>query len=418
MLTESTTQFSTSLEAKRWLESQTGAVLNPVHAKAKKLRDEMNLQIQALADVSKLLLDVSSKEIEKRNMKVYNRARALNKLARLFIDRLKKLAPPEPVSYDSMNLYVQETQKILIVTDIDIKNWFPRISPFFIMDRRKFLTVYEKAKQTYTDLNEYVTKEYVKTKTLEEALREINNLQGVEKHLLSIQEDKNQIKNERLPIEQEIADLEQKIVELQSTGPIDKLKLVNNEIENLSNELKNTLRHLQKPFIKMQALATSGGGGGITPDELQKINQYLDMPFDALVQEPQGYPVLREILEKLSAMIEKDTLKLKDDKARKAEQSINDFLQKNVLDSLQIRCKEMAANREHLVASSKVDEINRSIAQYQEQLVQLKARKTSVETHETVKANTYQETVDKISSLKRTVERNIYSALGKKVQIA
>ena len=46
----------------------------------------------------------------------------------------------------------------------------------------------------------------------------------------------------------------------------------------------------------MQALATGGGGGGITPDELNKINQYLDAPFDALVSEKTGYPMLREIL--------------------------------------------------------------------------------------------------------------------------
>ena len=76
-----------------------------------------------------MLFDTSSKEIEKRNMKVYNRARALNKLARLFLDRLKKLNPPEQVSYDSLNRYAQETQKVILVTEIDIKNWFPRISP-------------------------------------------------------------------------------------------------------------------------------------------------------------------------------------------------------------------------------------------------------------------------------------------------
>jgi uncharacterized ubiquitin-like protein YukD len=112
VLTEATTQFSTSLEAKRWLETQTNAVLTPVQAKAKKLRDEMDLQIQALIDVSKQLQDVSNKEIEKRNMKVYNRARALNKLAKVFLERLKKLTPPVQISYDSMNAYVQETQKL------------------------------------------------------------------------------------------------------------------------------------------------------------------------------------------------------------------------------------------------------------------------------------------------------------------
>ena len=227
MLTETTLQFSSSSEVKRWLETQTSSILTPVHAQAKKLRDDMNFQIQAVIEVSKLLFDTSSKEIEKRNMKVYNRARALNKLARLFLDRLKKLNPPEQVTYDSLSRYVQETQKVIFVTDIDIKNWFPRISPFFIMDRRKFLAVYERAKQAYTALNDYVTKEYVKTKTLEEALLQINELQNVEKQLVILKDEKEIIKNERMPIEQEIAALEEKINELKCKGPIDKLNMVN-----------------------------------------------------------------------------------------------------------------------------------------------------------------------------------------------
>jgi hypothetical protein len=417
-LTEKTIQFTSSSEVKRWLENQTSSILTPVHAQAKKLRDDMNFSIQAVIDVSKQLFDTSSKEIEKRNMKVYNRARALNKLARLFLDRLKKLNPPEQVSYDSLTRYVQETQKVILVTDIDIKNWFPRISPFFIMDRRKFLAIYERAKQAYAALNDYVTKEYVKTKTLEEALQQINELQNVEKQLVVLGDEKEAIKNERTPIEQEIAALEEKINELKCKGPIDKLNMVNCEIESLSNELKHALRHLQKPFIKMQALATGGGGGGITPDELNKINQYLERPFDALVTEKTCYPMLKEILQKLQELMAADKLKLKPDKARKAEQSMNEILHKDSLANLQIRSVEMATNRDQLVASSKMDEIKHNLAQFQEQVDLLKARKTSVETHETVKENSYKEAVDKISNLKRTIERNVYSSIDKKIQIA
>jgi len=378
----------------------------------------MNTSVQAVIEVSKMLFDTSSKEIEKRNMKVYNRARALNKLARLFIDRLKKLNPPEQVSYDSLSRYGQETQKVILVTDIDIKNWFPRISPFFIMDRRKFSAIYERTKQSYTTLNDYVTKEYVKTKTLEEALQQINELQNVEKQLTILRSDKETIKNERLPIEQEIAVLEEKINTLKCKGPVDKLNMVNGEIDTLSNELKHSLRHLQKPFIKMQALATGGGGGGITPDELNKINQYLDPPFDALVSEKTGYPLLREILNKLTELMAEDKLKLKPDKARKAEQSVNEILHKDSLANLQIRCVEMAINKDQLLASSKMDEINQSITQFQEQVDLLKARKTSVETHETVKENAYKESEDKIYSLKRTIEKNVHNSINKKIQIA
>ena len=68
----------------------------------------------------------------------------------------------------------------------------------------------------------------------------------------------------------------------------------------------------------MQALATGGGGGGITPDELNKINQYLEKPFDAFVSEKPGYPLLKEILQKLEELLAEDKLKLKPEKARKA----------------------------------------------------------------------------------------------------
>ena len=417
MLTENTLQFSSSDEVKRWLENQTSSILTPVHAQAKKLRDDMNTSFQAVADVSKMLFDISSKEIERRNMKVYNRARALNKLARLFLDRIKKLSPPEQVSYDSLSRYVQETQKVMLVTEIDIKNWFPRISPFFIMDRRKFLAVYERAKQAYTALNDYVAKEYVKTKTLEEALQQINELQNVEKQLVVLGGDKEKIKNEREPIEADIAALEEKINELKSKGPIDKLNMVNCEIESLSNELKHEIRHLQKPFIKMQALATGGGGGGITPDELNKINHYLEKPFEALVSEKPGYPLLKEILQKLEELMAEDKLKLKPDKARKASESVAGILHKDSLVKLQLRSTEMATNKDQLLASAKMDEINQSIMQFQEQVNLLKARKTSVETHETVKENAYKETGDKISSLKRTIEKNVYNSVEKKIQI-
>jgi hypothetical protein len=402
---------------KRWLENQTSSILTPVHAQAKKLRDDMNTSLQSVADVSKMLFDISSKEIEKRNMKVYNRARALNKLARLFLDRLKKLSPPEQVSYESLSRYVQETQKVMIVTDIDIKNWFPRISPFFIMDRRKFLAIYERAKQAYTTLNDYVSKEYVKTKTLEEALQQINELQNAEKQLIILGEEKENIKNERKPIEQDIAVLEEKMNELKSKGPIDKLNMVTCEIESLSLELKHELRHLQKPFIKMQALATGGGGGGITPDELNKINQYLEKPFETLVSEKPSYPLLKEILQKLEMLLAEDKLKLKPDKARKAKESVAEILYKDSLAKLQFRCAEMATNKEQLLASAKMDEINQNLTQFMEQVNLLKARKTSVETHETVKENTYKEAKDKINSLKRTIEKNVYNSIDKKIQI-
>ena len=167
----------------------------------------------------------------------------------------------------------------------------------------------------------------------------------------------------------------------------------------------------------MQALAISGGGAGVTPDDLNRVTQYLEKPFDALVAEKVGYPDLKETLQKLELLIKEDKLKLKEEKARKAEQSINEILRDDSLAKLQIRCLEMANVKQQLISSVQLDDIKRNLQVLQEQVDALKARKTSIETHETVKENAYNEADDKIKNMKRTIERNILSSINFKVQI-
>lgn len=405
-----------SEEIKSWLADQARPILAPVHAQAQSLRDDMRVAIQSVVEASKLLFDSSMKEIEKRNMRVYNRARALNKLSRLFLDRFKKISVPEYVSYDGLSRFAQEAHKVFLVTDIDIRNWFPRLSPFFIMDRRKFLTVYEKAKLALNALNDFLSKEYVKTKTLEETLQLVDELQGLEKQLAEIEVERAKIVNERLLLEKELSELEQRIADLKSKGPIDQLFLVETEIDALNSEIKHELRHLQKPFRKMQAMATQGGGAGLTPEELKLLESYLEKPFEALTTEAEGYPLLKQILQKLSRLIGEDKLKLKADKAKKAEQAINDILQGSLW-SLQQRCAVMAARQQQILNSAKMSEIHASLVEYQEQTKQLKARKLSIEAHEAIKQRAYREALEKIDNLKRVIEKNVSSSLGVKIQI-
>ena len=407
----------TSDNIRGWLQEETGSILTPVHEQAKKRRDDMRDSIQSVTDVSKTLLDNSAKEIEKRNMRVYNRARAMNKLARLFTERIRKVTVPDEVSYDNLNKFAQETQKVFMVTDIDIKNWFPRISPFFIMDRRKFLAVHEKAKESLEALNDFLSKEYIKTKTLEETFQLIDELHSLETELSAVEVERKSIENERVPIEQEIADLEQKIAELQGEGPVEQLFLVEAEIEKLNKELKHALRHMQKPFKKMRALALYRGGAGLTQDERSMLELYLEKPFKALTTEAAGYPVLKQILQKMARLMDEGKLKLKSDKARKAEQDINGILKGGALAKIYKRCADVAARERELLNSPKMEEIKSNLSEYQEQTKLLKAKKARVEAHEAVKERAYNEIVSKIDNHKKTIEKNVQSSLGQTIQI-
>ena len=411
-----TLQFS-SKDIKSWLEKETSAILTPVQEQAKELRDDMCDAILSVTDVSKMLLDNSAKEIEKRNKRVYNRARAMNKLARLFSDRIRKITVPDEISYDSLNKFAQETQKAFVVTDIDIKNWFPRISPFFIMDRRKFLAIYEKAKESLIALNDFLTKEYVKTKTLEETFQLIDELHNMEEQLSDIEAEKTTIKNERLPIEKEIAEREQKIAELKREGPVDELFLVEAEIEKITKELKHFMRHLQKPFKKMQALALYRGGAGLTVEERDKLDKYLQKPFKALATEDSGYPMLKQILKKMIRLIKEGKLKLKSDKKRKAEQDVDGILNRDSLRKIHRRCVEVAIRERQILNSEKMEETKRSLSTFQEENKRFKVRLARVEAHEAVKERTRNELASRISSHKRAIEKNVHSSLEQKIEV-
>ncbi|NLE03493.1 MAG: hypothetical protein GX638_01650 [Crenarchaeota archaeon] len=409
-------KFSTN-ELYDWLQKEAGHALVPVQAQAQKRLDEVRINLDNLTEASKMLIDSSQKEIEKRNMKVYNRARALHKLATGFIDRIKKLSLPDKISYDNLSVFVDEAKKTIFVTELDIKNWFPHISPFFIMDRRKFSPVFEKTKNAINSLNDFVTKEYVKTKTHEKTFQLLTELQTFETQLKELVDQKNELKNNLLTIENETTAKETQIVELKNNSIIDQLCQIETQQEILNNELKNLLRHFQKPFIKMQALATSGGGAGITSDNMKKLTQYIDDPFEAIITEKPDLPMLKEVVEKLQDLLHEDKLKLKPDKQRKAEQSIEDVLRKNMLDEHYSKCCALANQKKLLSNSSELEKTKISLSQSQEEFKKLQLQKANLETEEALKTNGINEMLDKIANHKKIIEANIQGFLGKQVKI-
>jgi hypothetical protein len=410
-------EFS-SAEVKVWLERETGSIFTPVHARAQKLTDDMGRALDNLSDTSKTLLDNSAREIERRNMKTYKRARAMNKLARLFVERTRQMKVPEKVTYESASDFVKETQKAFGATDVDIRNWFPRISPFFILDRRRFMAVFEKAKAVLRELDGFLTREYVKTKTLEDTFLLVDSLSSLESQMRVLSERKAKVEAEKASLEKEIAEGKQRIADLKTMGSVGQLSQTGTEIDALTVEIKHSLQHLQKPFIKLQSLATHGSGSGLTPEEFGKLAQYLQNPFDALSSEDEGYPVLKQILEKLDRSISEGKLKLKPEKARKAEQTIGSVLKDMSLAGLHERCRGAMSRRTQLSTSEEVAATQKDLAKLHEQVGNLTRSKGVLEGEELSINRTYVETAEKIRNHKSEIEKNIFSFTSKRVKIA
>jgi CII-binding regulator of phage lambda lysogenization HflD len=410
-------KFSTT-DLEVWLERETKSIFVPVHTKAKKLVDEVRKALDSLIDTSKMLLDNSGKEIEKRNMRVYRRARALNKLARLFVERYRLLKVPEEVTYDSAETFVGEVQKAFTVTDFDVRNWFPRISPFFILDRRKFSAVLEKAKVTLKELEGFVSKEYVKTKTLEDTFQLIDKLMSLEKQLKELADKKAKAGAETSSIQKQIDEMQHRMDEMKNRGGITQLSQTGDEIALMLEEVKHSLQHLQKPFIKLQSLATHGSGSGLTPEELNKLAQYLENPFEALSTEEEGYPLLRQILLKLNRFLSEDKLKLKPEKVRKAEQVIINIIDNNSLTNLHQKCKDCQTRKTRLLTSAEVAATEKELAKLNEHMELLKRNRGVIEAEEFSISRNHTETLEKIRNHKDEIQKNVLSFLGRKIVVA
>jgi hypothetical protein len=403
-------------EAKGWLERETRSIFVPVHTRAQRLRDEMSKALGNLSDNSKVLLENSGKEIEKRNMKIYGRARALNKLARVFIDRMRQMKAPDQVSYESLSDFTQEVQKAFVATEVDVRNYFPRISPFFILDRRRFLAVFERAKDSLKELNTFVTREYVRTKTLEETFELIDKLQSLGQQVSTLEGREKEVESELASIGKEIADTQQRIADLKIKGSLGQLGHVEAEIDTLSVELKQSLQQLQKPFIKLQSLAIRGGGSGLMQDESKKLNDYLENLFEAFATEQAGLPLLKAILEKLDkSMPEK--LSLKPEKERKARQAIDNIINKNSLVNLHQRCVDAMVQKKRLSTSAEIAERQADLSKLHEQLGTLERRRKILESEKTVAERTRSETLEKIRTAKATIEKNVFDFTSKKIHI-
>ena len=405
-----------SEEIKNWLESQTKNFLTPIQTEAQENQDKLKQIIESIIEITKILADTSSKEIEKRNMRVLNRARALNKLANLFTERLKRIKIPEKLSYSTFSKVVNETNKVFIVTDIDIKNWFPRISPFFIRDRRKFLAIHEKAKESLREIDDFIKNEYIKTRTLHETFQLISELKDLEKYLIEIETEQKNIEKDQLALRDQLSTLTNKMTSLEEKETLNQLSQIETEIKSLRKESSHAFRHLKKPFKKMRALTLRNTLTSLNPSEQASIDLYLEFPCVSLTKEIIGYPNLKQILKTLHDLLETGKLKLKSDKKRKAQETIKK-INNNSLTKLHNQSVQEIKQKQLLLKSDKLAQITQNKTEFKEQTRKMEAKKARIDAHALVKENKYNKIYASIQDHKKSIEKNILESIEKKVKI-
>jgi chromosome segregation ATPase len=173
---------------------------------------------------------------------------------------------------------------------------------------------------------------------------------------------------------------------------------------------------LQKPFFKLQSLARTGEVA-VPLDEMNTISNYLSDPYFALATEENGYSVLKSILQRLNTTIGQNKLKLKQARIRKAQDQINNILNKGTLSLLQKDCTESLSQRKQLLASETITTLQNHLTLLQNQLGQLQKENELVSSRRKALQDEQAKLNDRLEYLEKELEKNIFQLTNKNAHI-
>ncbi len=401
---------------REWLERETVSIVEPVKGEATSLLNDFRGKLDDIRESCDKLFEDSEKEMLKSNPKTYRRAREAYRLARSILDLIDEISIPEEISQENLQTSCENLRKMFSAIGRERVKRFPRISPYFIIDRRRLDVALKKGADSFEELRSFSSDRYLEAKAVEDSFLMIDRLR---QFLDELKPAENRVEKMELRIkalEKKIVENQQKTTLIRSKDEIDELEQVNSKIKELEKEVKHNLRHLQKPFLKFESLVR-GSSYSLFLDETKKLHEYLSNPFMALATEDEGYPLLKGILRKMKDAIIDGKMKLKSSRLRKAQQKISEILQKGTLTSLHENCKETFSKKQQLLTSEVMTTFQHKLTQFQRDLKELEKRKKLMDSRKAVLESECQKIMDKIETQKRELQKTIRELTDKNVRV-
>jgi len=401
---------------KEWIQKETAQTIEPLRSKGESLLNEIRNRLNEAIKASEKLVEKSEKEIEKASPKTYRRAKLANKFSRNLIETMSRVVVPTQLSYANLQALYVNLEKMQATVDHERRICYHFISPYFILDRRWLDAHLKRTADALPELRDFLTHKYAKAKTVDEALSEVDKLL---QSLTEAEENERRTKQVELRerfLENNLVENQQKMTLIEGKAELAELIKTNEKVEELRETVKHNLRHLQKPFYKLQSLSR-GSEVALPLDEAKKLNDYLNDPFEALAAEEEGHPMLKKILRKVDDSINQGKLKLKSSRLRKAQEQINSILNKNALVPLQQSCVQAHALRKQLLTSEVVASVQNELARLQNEKRELQRRIELITSRKTALINERNGLQGKIEQQKKELEKLVFQLTGKTVQI-
>lgn len=267
-----------------------------------------------------------------------------------------------------------------------------------------------------SELDAFLSHEYQKVKVVEELYLGIDELARLKNEIDKYGNRKATMQEKMQAIQQRIEKDRQAVESIKKSEKLGDLEDLKQKVQQRRHQVQYYLRHLEKPFMKFRNLA-GGPGYSLFKEEVEKLEQYLKDPFIALATETQGFPVLKSILKKVAVAMNAGKLKLKSSRLKKAQEKIDEIVNKNALDDLRLECEHIFSLTQKLVSSEETLWAEKRLKQLEQRLGVLQRRKKAADIRLDALEREHKQLLNKVEQRKSELEETVVDILGKQVSI-
>ena len=397
-----------------WLEGETANILEPLDEQSRKLIGKIEEKLEDARKTCEKLEKEGVKQEEKG--KAVRKAKLTLKLSRHFLKQTDNILFPSQISFSELKDLHQSLEKKISSIMRERSVWFPRISPLFIIARKKVDFALSRLAGSVSELDAFLSADYSKARAVEELLSGIDALLIIAEELHELEKRKSKIRKELELRQRKLGEIEQDLESVKGRSELSNLAETNLRVQQLRAQAKHAFRHLRKPFMKFVNM-TRGPGYSLSSEESERLDLYLEDPFHALAAEKPSLPTLKSILIKVDRAMQEGKLKLKGSRMRKGREKIYGVLNGNVLDELYGGCVRTLSLSRELASSKETQVAQRESKQLQERAAELRRRMETLGVRLRSTERRREELLTKVSQEKAELEKSTSNVLGKTVKI-
>lgn len=399
---------------KPWLQKETTEVLHPLKEKSEKLVEKVKEKLEDAREPCRKLEEEADRELQKGH--AVRKAKLTQRLSRYFLKEIDGIVFPDGMSYIELDKLKSDLQTMVSSILRERETWFSRISPMFIITRKRIDFALGRLTGSISDLSDFISSHYSVGKIIGDLYVENEETMKLLGELRKLREEKRLGIEKVESLQKRMVEVEQRTSSLKQNTDLADLSTTRLKVYQLRKAVKHDLRHLAKPLKKFANL-TRGPTYALSSDENLKLSQYLKDPFLALATEKPNYPILKSILRKVERALSDGKLRLKSTRLRKFEDAKERILNKNKLDSLHQSSLQAFSLNQQLTSSEETKLVQKQLKQMQTKLTELKTKKEAADIKLTRIQSEYKNTLENVEKKKNYIERSASDLLDRDINL-